>query len=206
MNGITRKIVKAYPSCVLFSFLLFIIVWLSEILREVMLDMSSGWSSGIPILMGYSVLIFFAFVFGIVPLVVWGLGEKMRKALLGAFNIDEELLEKKKEKTDGPQLEKIERSEMSEDAKRQQDREFQCDLTKLQVDFEFSFTMVIGVMAILYGLLSVYKDNLTLVVVIDILLFVAFVSLLAIYYKKETRFQEIRKKYRLFTSHDSKTP
>lgn len=96
MNGIVGKIVRRYKSCVLFSFLLFVIVWLSEILRYIMLAVSSGWSSGIPILMAYSVLAFFSFVFGFIPLILLGLGERMRKALLGTLNIDEELLDKKK--------------------------------------------------------------------------------------------------------------
>jgi len=112
VNGIVRKIVGKYYPCVLFSFLLFIIVWLSEILRDIMLAMSSGWSSGIPILMAYSAFVFFLFVFGIIPLILLGLGEKMRKALLGAFNIDEELLEKK-EKPDEPQPKETKNSKAS---------------------------------------------------------------------------------------------
>lgn len=115
MNRIVRKIVGKYKSCVLFSFLLFVIVWLSEILRDIMLAVSSGWSSGIPILMAYSAFVFFFFVFGIIPLILLGLGERMRKALLGTLNIDEELLDKKKEKTDEQQPEKTKNSKTSDE-------------------------------------------------------------------------------------------
>jgi len=84
---------------------------------------------------------------------------------------------------------------MSEDAKKQE-REFQYDLTNLQVDLEFYIALAIGVLAIAYGLLSYYKDNplgtlLTDFVVIPF----AVVYLILVYRFKKQRFKDIKKKY-----------
>jgi membrane protein YdbS with pleckstrin-like domain len=88
---------------------------------------------------------------------------------------------------------------MSKDTKRQEEKEFQYDLTKLQVDYEFTFTMLIGVIAILYGLLSFYRDNPIGYGLTIIMIFVAVISLSAVHRVKEKKFQAIRKKYKLFT-------
>ena len=95
-----NRIVRKYLVCIIFSFDLFVLVWLSEILRNIVLAVSSGWSSGIFILMAYSALIFFLFVFGIVPsvlLVMWLLSPfPIRKLLAGQFGLTEKSLDKKK--------------------------------------------------------------------------------------------------------------
>jgi hypothetical protein len=93
---------------------------------------------------------------------------------------------------------------MSKDAIRQEEKEFQYDLTKLQVDYEFTFTVLIGVIAILYGLLSLYRDNplgygLTLIMIL-----VAVILLPTVQLKKEERFQTIKKKYKLFQTDNPK--
>jgi hypothetical protein len=94
---------------------------------------------------------------------------------------------------------------MSGNAKRQEEKEFQYDLTKLQVDYEFTYTMLIGFIAILYGLLSLYRDNplgygLTLIgigVTVTI-------SLPIVHCAKEKKFQAIKKKYKLFQTDNPK--
>jgi hypothetical protein len=88
---------------------------------------------------------------------------------------------------------------MSEDVDRQRDREFQYDITKLQVDFEYALTGLIGAIAILYGLLSFYKDNSLGYALTIIMIFVGVILLSIVRRKKEERFQAIKKKYKLFT-------
>ncbi len=82
---------------------------------------------------------------------------------------------------------------MSEEEKK--NRKFQFDLTKVQVDFEFYFAFAIGVLAIGYGLLSYYKDNLLGVIAADGLILFAGFFLVRVYDLKEKRFKKIRQKY-----------
>jgi len=99
MNGIVRK----YLLCVVFSFLLFVIVWLSEMLRYIVTVLASAMSSGVFVLNLFGVYIFFLFVFGIVPLCLLPLllmNPKLMKAFFATFGVTEELLDKKKEKTE----------------------------------------------------------------------------------------------------------
>ena len=84
---------------------------------------------------------------------------------------------------------------MSEDAKKQE-REFQYDLTSLQVDLEFYIAFAIGTLAIAYGLLSYYKDNLLGTLLTDVLVIpVAVLFLIRVYRFKKQRFKDIKKKY-----------
>ena len=84
---------------------------------------------------------------------------------------------------------------MSEDAKKQE-REFQYDLTNLQVDLEFYIALAIGILAIAYGLLSYYKDNLLGTLLTDVLVIpVAVLFLIRVYRFKKQRFKDIKKKY-----------
>jgi len=84
---------------------------------------------------------------------------------------------------------------MSEDAKKQE-REFRYDLTNLQVDLEFYIALAIGILAIAYGLLSYYKDNLLGTLLTDVLVIpVAVLFLIRVYRFKKQRFKDIKKKY-----------
>lgn len=99
-----NKIVRKYVVCLVFSFDLFVLVWLSEILRNMTLAISSGWSSGISVLMLYSALIFFLFVFLLVPsilLAMWLLSPIPIRKLLVQFGLTEKSLDKKKESYEG---------------------------------------------------------------------------------------------------------
>ena len=101
------SIMKKFFICIIFSLTLFILVWLSEILRYITMAVASGWTSGIPWLMAYSALIFFLFVFVIVPSVVlamWMINPYVVKKLLSTFELSEELLEKKPKETKPSQL------------------------------------------------------------------------------------------------------
>jgi hypothetical protein len=82
---------------------------------------------------------------------------------------------------------------MSEDEKKT--RKFQYALTKAQVDFEFWLALAIGILAIAYGLLSFYKDNFLGTVLTNVLILVAVVYLIRIYYIKEENFKTIKKLY-----------
>lgn len=96
-----ESIFRKWLLCLVFSFDLFILVWLSEILRNIVLAVSSGWSSGIFVLMAYSALIFFLFVLGIVPLVllsIWFLNPLIIKKLFMTFGLTEKSIKKKKPK------------------------------------------------------------------------------------------------------------
>lgn len=95
-----NRIIKKYLVCLVFSFDLFLLVWLSEILRNITLAVASGWSSGIAVLMVYSALIFFGFVFGIIPIAllgIWFYNPLVLKNLLSTFGLTEKSLDKKKE-------------------------------------------------------------------------------------------------------------
>lgn len=98
-----NRTVKRYFVCLIFSFDLLVLVWLSEILRNITLAVASGWSSGIAVLMAYSVLILFLFVFGIVPLSVlglWLISPLAIKKLLVTFGLSEKVLDKKRKTED----------------------------------------------------------------------------------------------------------
>ena len=98
-----KDIFRKWLLCLFLSFILFIIVWFSEIFHNIVLAVSSGWSSGIFVLMLFSVAVFFLFVFGIVPLCLLSLlliYPKLMKKFFAAFGVTEELLEKKKKKED----------------------------------------------------------------------------------------------------------
>lgn len=95
---------------------------------------------------------------------------------------------------------------MSEDASKTKDREFQYEMTKLQVDFEFNFTVLIGLLAIGYGLLIFYRDNslgygLTIAVIVLVAL-----GLVVVKHVQKQRFKEIRAKYKLFQPMTSEEP
>jgi len=99
MKGIVRK----YMLCAVFSFLLFVIVWLSEMLRYIVTALASAMSSGVFVLNLFGVYIFFLFVFGIVPLCLLPLlliYPKLMKAFFATFGVTEEVLDKKKENGD----------------------------------------------------------------------------------------------------------
>jgi len=94
-----NRIIRKYLVCLIFSFDLFVLVWLSEILRNIVLAVSSGWSSGILVLMLYSVLISFLFVFGIIPLALlslWLINPLLIKKLFMTFALTEKSLDRKK--------------------------------------------------------------------------------------------------------------
>jgi hypothetical protein len=83
---------------------------------------------------------------------------------------------------------------MSEDNKKE--REFQYDLTKLQVDLEFYIALAIGLLAISYGLLSYYKDNpLGTLLTSFVLIPLGCVLLGLIYRFKEKGFKHIKEKH-----------
>jgi hypothetical protein len=82
---------------------------------------------------------------------------------------------------------------MSEDDKR--NRKFQYALTKAQVDFEFYFALAISILAIGYGLLAYYRDNLLATIATDGLLLLAILFLVRVYNLKEQRFKNIKKEY-----------
>jgi len=95
---------------------------------------------------------------------------------------------------------------MSEDANKREDREFQYEITKLQVDFQSTYALTIGALAILYGLLVFYRDNPLGFVLTIILISVVVVAVLPLVRReKERRFQAIREKYKLFAKTDTKT-
>jgi len=88
---------------VIFSLDLFLLVLLSEILRYIALGVSTGITSGIPILIAYSVVIFFLFVFGILPLTLFGLwlvNPLVIKKLLVQFGLSEGSLNREKDDDD----------------------------------------------------------------------------------------------------------
>ena len=96
-----RNIVRKYILCLSFSFLLFIVVWLSEMLRYIADAVAAAMSSGVLVLNLFGVFIFFLFVFGIVPLCLLSLlliSPKLTRAFFSTFGVTEELLEKKKTK------------------------------------------------------------------------------------------------------------
>lgn len=96
-----KSVFRKYFVCLIFSFDLLILVWLSEILRDIMLAAASGWSSGVAILMAYSLSILSLFVFGIVPLTVlglWYMNPLAIRKLLVTFGLSEKMLDKKKSK------------------------------------------------------------------------------------------------------------
>jgi hypothetical protein len=101
MNATIRKIVRKYLLCLAFSFLLFVVVWLSEMLRYIVTTLGLAMSSGILVLNLVGVYIFFLFVFGIVPLCLLPLlliYPKLMKAFFATFGVTEELLDKRKTK------------------------------------------------------------------------------------------------------------
>jgi hypothetical protein len=76
-----------------------------------------------------------------------------------------------------------------------ENRKFQFELTKAQVDFEFWFAFSIGMLAIAYGLLSYFKDNLPALIATNGLLLLAVAFLLSTYHVKEDRFRDIKRRY-----------
>jgi Ca2+/Na+ antiporter len=92
---------------------------------------------------------------------------------------------------------------MSEDISKTRDREFQYEMTKLQVDFEFAYTIMIGILAILFGLLVVSKSNIIRFIAIEIA--VAAIGLFVTAWAKDKRFNEIRNKYKLFQKNATTT-
>jgi hypothetical protein len=82
---------------------------------------------------------------------------------------------------------------MSKDEK--EERKFQFALAKVQMDFEFWFALAIGVLAIGYGMLGFFKDNLIGLILCNVLIVAALVFILKAHHEKEERFKEIKKKY-----------
>jgi uncharacterized membrane protein (DUF485 family) len=77
----------------------------------------------------------------------------------------------------------------------ERERRFQFEIAKAQVDFEINITVIIGVIAILYGLLSFYGTG-TVGYWLGIgSISVAVVLLGMLYRIKERTFEKIRKKY-----------
>ena len=82
---------------------MFLLVWLSEILRDIMLAVSAGWSSGIFVLMAYSVFIFFLFVFGIIPIILLAMlrvSPDIMRNIFSTVGLTEKSLDKKKTKSE----------------------------------------------------------------------------------------------------------
>jgi hypothetical protein len=96
-----KDIIRKWVLCMLFSFLLLVVVWLSEILRNTVDAVASALSSGVLVLNLFGVFIFFLFVLVIVPLCLlslWLVYPKLMKSFFATFGVTEELLEKKKTK------------------------------------------------------------------------------------------------------------
>ncbi len=92
-----NQTLKKYGVCLIFSFDLFVLVWLSEMLRPVVLAVSTGFTSGIPFLITYVSAIFFLFVFGIIPtilLAMWFISPIPIKKLLVQFGLNEKLFDR----------------------------------------------------------------------------------------------------------------
>jgi hypothetical protein len=82
------------------------------------------------------------------------------------------------------------------DEDKRKDREFQCDLTKLQVEIEYFIAGLIGLLAILYVVLRYYGHVPWVPYVVTVLVIIALVGLLLVWFGvKNTGFKEIRKKY-----------
>lgn len=93
------ELFKKYVMCLAFSVLLLVIVLLSEILRNLVLAVSSAMSSGIFILNLLSWYVLMSFVFLIIPLFLLAsllINPKLMEAFLATFGVTEELLDKKK--------------------------------------------------------------------------------------------------------------
>lgn len=63
------------------------------------------------------------------------------------------------------------------------------------MDFEFWFAIGIGMIAIGYGMLGVFRDNIIALVLINVIIIVAFAFLIRTYHLKEERFKEIKKRF-----------
>lgn len=87
------------------------------------------------------------------------------------------------------------RSSENNEEEKKKDRKFTYALTKAQVDFEFWFALAIGLLAIGYGLLSFYKDNILGLVSDSVFIIIAVIFLIRIYNIKEERFKRIRDEY-----------
>ena len=119
-----NQILKKYVLCLIFSVDLFVLVWLSEMLRNVVLAISTGLNSGLPLLIAYGLGIFSLFVFGIVPsvlLVLWLINPLIIKKLLVQFGLTEDISEDKEKRKEVRQ--KPEKQEETEQEKLK--REFQ---------------------------------------------------------------------------------
>ena len=96
-----NQYLKKYSICIIFSVDLFVLVWLSEMLRYVVMAMSTGLNSGITPLIIFSIEIFFAFVFVIVPsflLIMWIINPLVIKRLFVQFGLTERIFNKKETK------------------------------------------------------------------------------------------------------------
>lgn len=95
---------KKYVVCVIFSIDLLVLVWISEILRSLMMAFASTITltnvTLIPLLASLFVLIMF--LFGFIPLsllIVWSLNPLAIKKLFATFALTEKSLDKRQEKT-----------------------------------------------------------------------------------------------------------
>src|SRR5208337_1778943 len=97
-----NQTMKKYIICLIFSFDLFVLVWLTEMLTPIIHAIATGLTSGIPFLVAYVTGVFFLFVFGLIPLillVMWAVSPVPIKKLLVQFGLNEELFNKKGKKT-----------------------------------------------------------------------------------------------------------
>jgi hypothetical protein len=77
---------------------------------------------------------------------------------------------------------------MTEDTSKREDRESRYEMTKLQVDFEFAASVMIGLLAILFGLWVVFIGSTMMDVIIGAEIIVAVVGLIVIMVRKEREF------------------
>lgn len=90
-----KGLAKKYVLCLFFSFALFIVVWLSEMLRLTIMDIVPN-----PYSLA-NILYFFFMVFGVVPsilFVLWLINPLVVSTILKTFDLTEKSLEKKKPK------------------------------------------------------------------------------------------------------------
>jgi hypothetical protein len=87
---------------------------------------------------------------------------------------------------------------MSEDESKRKDKEYQYEMTKLQVDFEFAFSVLIGLLAILFGLWVLSASGSSANYLIGAEIIIAIIGLFVVSFAKNRRFKEIKTKYGLF--------
>lgn len=105
----TKEFIKKWIICLVFSFELFLLVWLTELMTNIVNALATGLNSGI-FWLGMTVIeFFFLVVFGIVPLALlamWLINPTIVSHLIGQFGLTEKLLDKKKTKKEEEPLPK----------------------------------------------------------------------------------------------------